>query len=86
MIVCVTCSKLHRSAMKVRSVASKSCYKGKNILKSNMSTGPPVHTEAYLPIQVKNNNNKIREDKEILMCAPELNELYNHSVHKEFGK
>lgn len=20
------------------------------------------------------------------MCAPDLNEIYNHSVHKEFGK
>lgn len=45
MIVCVTFSKLHRSAMKVKSVASKSCYKGMTLSKS---AGHPVQMEAYL--------------------------------------
>lgn len=33
-----------------------------------------------------NKKNVKREDGEIFMCAPDLNEIYNHSVHKEFGK
>jgi len=36
--------------MKVKSVASKSCYKGTTLSKS---TGHPVQMEAYLTIQLK---------------------------------
>lgn len=79
MVVCVTFSKLHWSAMKVKSVASKSCCKGATLSKS---TGHPVHMEVDLTTQIQ--NIKRREDEEIFMCAPDLNETYNHSVHKEF--
>ncbi len=40
--------------------------------------------EGYLTTQIKKSVK--REDTEIFVCAPDLNEIYNHSVHKEFGK
>lgn len=84
MIVCVTFSKFHRSAMKVKSVASKSCYKGTTLSKS---TGHPVQMKAYLTIQCKKKK-KLKEEKtKRSLCVHQiLNEIYNHSVHKEFGK
>lgn len=83
MIVCVTFSKLHWSAMKVKSVASKSCCKGTTLSKSKVNRASSPHGGLFN----YTNKNMFKEEKtERSLCAPHLNEIYNHSVHKDFGK